>query len=723
MPNPRPALGSFSLAVLVAATTAQQPVWQMQAGLDSGQGVAMACDWQRDRTVLVTAKDTWEWLGARWVHRVRTPGLPTRDVAIAYDDIRQRLVLFGGYENGVTDDTWEFDGVQWQRLAPAVSPAPRVTRLAFDGARAMTIAFSGASHTMLLDDTWLWDGQTWSLAPAAMRPPPRVRHAFAFDTARQEAVLFSGYDGTWLGDTWTWNGSTWALRAPSQAPAPRNGAAMAYDPARARVVLFGGGDALFNELDDTWEWDGTTWLPIATTSRPAARAGAAMAFEPRSGRLLMMGGGRNDTWSWDGSLWRLEQESPAPIGAITTDPLGRQLLMFGGQTSSSTYSNDTLVGDGIRWTRLQPATSPSPRTAPIVADRARGEVVLFGGYANGWLQDTWTWNGSTWAQRAPANTPPWPSGTGTLHYDPWQQRVLLCFVDGWNNGAIGLWQWNGVDWAQQPSLTPPSPRFAPTFVFDEARGQLLMFGGYYSYCSNLPCTPVVNYDETWLWNGSTWSQANPPQRPGARGWAKGTYDPTRQTVVIVGGGWGYASGQSILQWPVNDVWEWDGVTWQLLPPTTQGTPVYEPGLQRLVLLQQGRGAQILTDTPHAATVFGAGCSGSRGVPWSTCGRSALGNDGFALEFGNVPASTACLVGLSLFTGTTALRPGCDLRLGVLVSLLGATANPYGFAELPIPIPADPILRGLDVHAQALAIDGAAATGFALSPALRVTIGD
>jgi hypothetical protein len=44
------------------------------------------------------------------------------------------------------------------------------------------------------------------------------------------------------------------------------------------------------------------------------------------------------------------------------------------------------------WTKLTPAPHPSGRAgAVMVYDAATGNVVLFGGYRNGYVSDTWTW--------------------------------------------------------------------------------------------------------------------------------------------------------------------------------------------------------------------------------------------------------------------------------------------------------------------------------------------
>jgi hypothetical protein len=59
------------------------------------------------------------------------------------------------------------------------------------------------------------------------------------------------------------------------------------------------------------------------------------------------------------------------------------------------------------WTQESPATSPPARNGHAMAyDSAHGQVVLFGGVASGYLNDTWLWNGTNWTLQSPATSPP-----------------------------------------------------------------------------------------------------------------------------------------------------------------------------------------------------------------------------------------------------------------------------------------------------------------------------
>ena len=71
-------------------------------------------------------------------------------------------------------------------------------------------------------------------------------------------------------------------------------------------------------------------------------------------------------------------------------------------------------------------------------------------------------------------------------------------------------------------------------------------------------------DETWLWDGSDWGMANPPQRPSPRRAPAMATAEDRGRVVLFGGAATLSSSTGLL----NDTWEWDGSNWTELLPTT-----------------------------------------------------------------------------------------------------------------------------------------------------------
>jgi hypothetical protein len=137
-------------------------------------------------------------------------------------------------------------------------------------------------------------------------------------------------------------------------------------------------------------------------------------------------------------------------------------------------------------------------------------------------------------------------------------------------------------------------------AFDPATGQFLLFGGN---------GPGGSYNDTWTWNGTTWSQvddsgdagcytvSNPcPSSPGGRQGPTTAYDPATAQFVLFGGENISSSGV------YNDTWTWNGTIWSQVddsgdagcgsgsnvcpssPPGRQaGALVYDPATAQLVV--------------------------------------------------------------------------------------------------------------------------------------------
>jgi hypothetical protein len=120
---------------------------------------------------------------------------------MAYDPVRQRVLLFGGYDatNRHLADTWEWDGNHWTQQAPAPSPSARSGHaMVHQDARQRLMLFGGQvwPNGSLLADTWEWDGSQWEQRMPPTTPPAQRSHAMTFDSARQRVVSFGA--GTWL---------------------------------------------------------------------------------------------------------------------------------------------------------------------------------------------------------------------------------------------------------------------------------------------------------------------------------------------------------------------------------------------------------------------------------------------------------------------------------------------------------------------------------------------
>ena len=539
MPRFRP----LPAIVLASLATAQQYEWRRatdpapQAG-GSGQ---LVYDSVRKRMVCLLGAETLLGDGAVWRSRGTTPAGSLHGPGLAFDRARGVTFLFGGAgASGSSAQTWQWNGAAWSQVATAASPSARTfSPLAYDVLRQRIVLYGGT--TSLINDTWEFDGTNWSQRSPLHSPNAHGRHGLVYDEARQIVVLFGGTAAngqTLLAETWEWDGTDWTQRSPAQSPPARRNHGMAYDALRARTVVFGGVVAGAN-VTDTWQYDGATWIQAAIgLPAPPSQTSHSLAGDPDRGGVVSVeaSGGALRTWTFDGATWRLAIPSLSPdtrdlhamahdpvrgetllfgqtplyafpayevtswihrggawvqrfpatsppftsMAAMAHDPAGGGILMFGGIAAGS-LSATTWRWDGLDWQSLPSSPGPPPRSASaMAADLGRGRVVMFGGEGTGgWRNDTWEWNGASWQQRFPAQSPP-PREGHAMAYDPLRARtVLFGGGDLLQVPTLGdHWEWNGTTWTLRPAIVPgPPSRRQTTAAHDEVLGRTLLFGG------------------------------------------------------------------------------------------------------------------------------------------------------------------------------------------------------------------------------------------------------
>ncbi len=375
--------------------------------------------------------------------------------------------------------------------------------------------------------------------------------------------------------------------------------------------------------------------------------------------------------------WQQFAIAPSPTArvgaAMDYVPLNGGLLLFGG--SAPLINNETWTFDGFAWTQLAPAVSPTARSgAQLVHDSNRGVAVLYGGLASNIsipppTNQTWEWNGATWAQVTPAANP----GNRYLYgacYDSVRSRVVM--YGGATTQLISVpnsqtWEYDGTTWVQVTTTGNPGPRERPAMCFHQGLGKAVMFGGGNG-------SGVT--DQTWLYDGvaGTWQQvAMAGVKPPGRNAATLSYDAVRGLCVLTGG----QDANGVLA----DTWTFDGASWTQQPTTTTGVrdhmAAFLPNLAQVVKFGGFvTGPFVLTNETWGmgSGVFGQGCAGSNGTPSLAASSAPRTGQPWTLNMGNLaPAFSAAILAFGFFQ-----LPGIDLGI---IDMPGCSA--FTFADITI----------------------------------------
>jgi hypothetical protein len=300
---------------------------------------------------------------------------------------------------------------------------------------------------------------------------------------------------------------------------------------------------------------------------------------------------------------------PSPTAA-TPPATGNNTIVYDDQMGDVLFLGDThyidnqpeqtWIWNGSVWRQLHPAHEPSVRSHVAIAyDPATKQVVLFGGLSSlgsgRMLNDTWTWDGTDWAQQHPATSPP-ARDSAALAYDEATNQLLL-FGGGSSQLLIGdlvppplndTWVWTGSNWIHQHPATSPLPVIGPALAYDAAQHNLLLFGGLYA--NSTPMRKELN--DTWQWTGTTWVQLHPQSSPHLFDTINGqqvlysypnmVYNPQTQQIFLLFGGDDDNNGK------YQAGWLWDGANWSKAKvdgprtPSDTGYLLYDASMQAIL---------------------------------------------------------------------------------------------------------------------------------------------
>ncbi len=243
----------------------------------------------------------------------------------------------------------------------------------------------------------------------------------------------------------------------------------------------------------------TAWEIATATASPfpfAPRADHAMVETPNG--TLVTGGktaalvlsGASFTGGWASFTSFATPTVPARGGHTLTRMekvpgvgANGQIVMIGGFTDISgpqaVYSRLAYRDGGVGWEAVsQPANMPARFAHAAAYDKQGMRVVVFGGYGNdGFLGDTWAWNGFAFTRIAAQGPGPSPRYYHTMQWDESRRGVLL--VGGRNNSTVYGDQWllAGDRWERVDEDFPGGPRWAHAAATN-ADGTMIVCGGY-----------------------------------------------------------------------------------------------------------------------------------------------------------------------------------------------------------------------------------------------------
>jgi hypothetical protein len=536
----------------------------------------------RGTRIAYDLQDTWFFGETRWV-RDYPPHNPGNrgGHGMIWDKARSRVVLFGGRDQKTEwNDTWQFINGDWSKIDTATAPPGRhLVGMAYDSRRDRIVMFGGVVTTTNsagvvtntnLTDTWEFDGTNWTQRQAT--GPGVIAPELEYDAAHNQTIMV-GVDDKFNALQYIWDpqAGNWNQVKPSNLPTCVDQSSLMFNPDFS-VVMLTGGTCTSASADTEYEWDGTNWNTLSPPSLPGRVFGAAQAYDTDRHRAVMFGGTvvggvpRAATFIYfDGSWFEVADAtipSPRSLAVFRGDPTNGTMWLYGGINETQSLFDFWQYQNGT-WTSLDVPTDSGPTacTDPLGAyDTDRKKLVIVCASA-----DTFEFDGTAWKKyvNPGKNFPPIKSFSA-LVYDPHIKKTVL--YGGFQNPSYydETWLWDGSTWTRV-TKNPAPARDLTAMWFDPSLNRTVIYGGIGQPTSS---DRIQRYSDMWSFDGTGWTQITDNAAPGPRYAAQVSVNPANGHAILFGGMRVTTTGTIQSQSYANDMWEWDGKTWtQLTPPT------------------------------------------------------------------------------------------------------------------------------------------------------------
>ncbi|MGE0707410.1 MAG: bifunctional serine/threonine-protein kinase/formylglycine-generating enzyme family protein [Planctomycetota bacterium] len=299
-------------------------------------------------------------------------------------------------------------------------------------------------------------------------------------------------------------------------------------------------------------------------------------------------GGRLRAWVARGGSWRTAPAGARAANRLLIDPQSKQ------DRSDDDIGLRVAASDAaaprLAWHRLPARTPARAYFAAAALGGPSPGVVWFGGYdGRGARGDLWALRGDEARPLAPTpaletgppRAAPPPRADSALVWDEAREQLVLYGGNPAQKGELTLadtWTWREAEGWRSLALEGPAGRAWHAMAYDAARQQTVLFGGKISH-------GIFGSEDTWTFDGRAWTR-HPGPAPALRCEHSLSYDARRRVVVLFGGERTRPREEVEL---FDDTWEWDGRAW------TRRRPLHAPSPRRGAALayDPGRGLTVL----------------------------------------------------------------------------------------------------------------------------------